>query len=1108
MAPGPDVTALASSFASSRLHKAVPAERPAVDPVLGPESRPAEIATATNGAHFEDVQKEGWRVRPSELALATVNPIRIITDDLRLDPSNKKSLISLAQGDPTMYGHLQTADVVTSAIVKATEGCNFNGYTHSQGLLECRTAVGAFLSERLPYKIPPAHIYITAGTTAVYVSDDQCRPEQYFAATPRLPWICAVAEAVKVPIIADEVYYDMTFDQNVFTPMAAVSRRVPVLTVGSISKRWLVPGCRLGWLVIHDPHHILRDGQVVEAIAKVAQIKEGTCTANQAAVADFMPKTPSDYLPSIMKELQAAAAVCYEHVKRVHGLQITSQPQGGMFLMVKMMPGAYKDINNDIEFAAALLKEEAVAVVPGEAFKMPNFLRLFFAVPIDFLEEAWQRRAINIGNIHFAASMVVLLDCIQFFSIEGWEGPVFALNATDFKSEVEDGSQVYLMLFIQENCEPCAAVSPCHHLLQLTMAAPQQREVVPDYTRVAKKLEGIVKAYSWEKTKNPYTGELYKHSAVYKPDGPFNVKEVADLATDLDLPYKVWHLQVLLFSKKDNISPLYKAMSLLFRRRLHFAQAQSSDTELISQFGATKFPAMYVEKAEGTRVEFEVTSMKAPELYLFLEMYAAPTPAHLQDEQDDNKSSREAPTEQSDGKANTRLPERLAAANFSEVVLNSDDLWIVGLISSEANDELLQGWRGATQAIMGLVKVGELVMYEDDTASAKLAEEWGAVPELQQANISILIFPFGVDSKQEEKPEIYRGALEAKELHKVAMEALPSSFIAHLGASTLQSFAGADVQKPKALLFTKKTEVPCLLKALSCNYHDFLDFGMVNANDKMLVTQFDVKKFPELVLLMANPDSSDELDFKTQHYQGPLTYASLSLFFDTVVGAMGLAAGKAVHIREITGDEAFKDICVETGRLCVLGAFKGNGSSVLGVLKEVAAKWAPGGQFSFAWIDMPNGASFMSTLGVMAAQVPTVVVLSPRKMRYAQLQDGYRASSLDSMLDGLLSGKVKTLPLEVLPSFEIKIQDTVELADEEPVIEEEFSLEDILGEELEGDVTLGTKAQRLQEIEKELEEEARQKEAEAAAAAEQEKKAKKKKKKKKKKKTSTDKDEL
>eukprot|EP00850_Spirogloea_muscicola_P016630 SM000136S00176 [mRNA] locus=s136:89841:92932:- [translate_table: standard] len=406
MAPGPDVTALASSFASSRLHKAVPAERPTVDPVLGPESRPAEIASATNGAHFDNVQKEGWHVCPSELALATVNPIRIITDDLRLDPSNKKSLISLAQGDPTMYGHLQTADVVTSAIAKATESCNFNGYTHSQGLLECRIAVAAFLSERLPYKVSPADIYTTAGTTALYVSYDQRRQEQYSAATPRLPWICAVAEAVKVPIIADEVYYDMTFDQNVFTPMAAVSQRVPVLTVGSISKRWLVPGCRLGWLVIHDPHHILRDGQVVEAIAKVAQIKEGTCTANQnensfcapilllllqAAVAEFMPKTPSDYLPSIMKELQTAASVCYEHVKRVHGLQITSQPQGGMFLMVKMTPGAYKDINNDIQFAAALLKEEAVAVVPGEAFKMPNFLRLFFAVPIDFLEEAWQR---------------------------------------------------------------------------------------------------------------------------------------------------------------------------------------------------------------------------------------------------------------------------------------------------------------------------------------------------------------------------------------------------------------------------------------------------------------------------------------------------------------------------------------------------------------------------------------------------------------------------------------------------------------------------------------------------------------------------------------------
>lgn len=59
-------------------------------------------------------------------------------------------------------------------------------------------------------------------------------------------------------MIADEVYDHLTFGSNPFVPMGVFGSIVPVVTVGSISKRWIVPGWRLGWLVTNDRNGILK----------------------------------------------------------------------------------------------------------------------------------------------------------------------------------------------------------------------------------------------------------------------------------------------------------------------------------------------------------------------------------------------------------------------------------------------------------------------------------------------------------------------------------------------------------------------------------------------------------------------------------------------------------------------------------------------------------------------------------------------------------------------------------------------------------------------------------------------------------------------------------
>lgn len=46
-------------------------------------------------------------------------------------------------------------------------------------------------------------------------------------------------------------------------PMGVFGSVVPVVTLGSISKRWVVPGWRVGWLVTSDPNGIIRRSGVI-----------------------------------------------------------------------------------------------------------------------------------------------------------------------------------------------------------------------------------------------------------------------------------------------------------------------------------------------------------------------------------------------------------------------------------------------------------------------------------------------------------------------------------------------------------------------------------------------------------------------------------------------------------------------------------------------------------------------------------------------------------------------------------------------------------------------------------------------------------------------------
>jgi hypothetical protein len=107
-----------------------------------------------------------WNVRACPTALTSTNPIRELLESLSVLASKKKEKISLAQGDPTAFGHLKVPDPAVEAMVVATKSYLYNGYTHSAGSHECRKY--ALILPLFPQPFPPHSLHGMHQSRCVY----------------------------------------------------------------------------------------------------------------------------------------------------------------------------------------------------------------------------------------------------------------------------------------------------------------------------------------------------------------------------------------------------------------------------------------------------------------------------------------------------------------------------------------------------------------------------------------------------------------------------------------------------------------------------------------------------------------------------------------------------------------------------------------------------------------------------------------------------------------------------------------------------------------------------------------------------------------------------
>jgi len=190
-------------------------------------------------------------------------------------------------------------------------------------------------------------------------------------------------------LISDEIYNRMTFDEE--TPSTASRcRDQPLIVLNGISKIYLAPGWRIGYLGIRDPSgqlEYVRDGIMRQSRARLC--------ANSITEYGFLKALtgPKDHIGETMSRLKKRRDLAHRRLNEIEG--ISTQLPGGAFYMFPRIDcierGPWRD---DREFSLGLLRKEKVLTVFGSGFGKEygsGHFRIVILPPEEVLSEAFDR---------------------------------------------------------------------------------------------------------------------------------------------------------------------------------------------------------------------------------------------------------------------------------------------------------------------------------------------------------------------------------------------------------------------------------------------------------------------------------------------------------------------------------------------------------------------------------------------------------------------------------------------------------------------------------------------------------------------------------------------
>jgi alanine-synthesizing transaminase len=212
---------------------------------------------------------------------------------------------------------------------------------------------------------------VTPDTRALVVIDPN-NPTGATYATATRRALLDFADRHGLVVLADEVYGDLGFDGPV-APLGSLEPDAPLISFSSLSKAYLAPGWRTGWMAIGSTGRL---DAVVAAVRKLADGRLCSTVPMEHAVAAALTGDRSHQI-AFRAALRERATLTVKRLCAMPGVTCVA-PTAAFYAMprVSLPPG-----RTDEDYVLTLLRTTGVLCVYGSGFGLPKeagFLRIVF----------------------------------------------------------------------------------------------------------------------------------------------------------------------------------------------------------------------------------------------------------------------------------------------------------------------------------------------------------------------------------------------------------------------------------------------------------------------------------------------------------------------------------------------------------------------------------------------------------------------------------------------------------------------------------------------------------------------------------------------------------